>query len=415
MRVQRVLPLVVGALQVATPLLAGSKPVTVSPGDPSKLVLVGDACPTFSWGEVDGARGYELVIYRLGEEGEEAQPVLRQRISGSALGWTPSLDRCLERSGRYAWSVRAVGSKKASKWSGPRLFQVASGPSAAEFEAALDVVRSYLDGGRGAVPGTEAPDPGQTQVESEHGASASSPVLAGVSTTQLTVEGGVVAGSFTGDGSALTGVTPDDLACAMPGCVDTSEILDGTILFADLAGNGCGSGSGLSWTGTTWACTPLVPVGSVLMFSGATAGNFDGTGLGIAGTQFEGWALCNGYNNTPNLGGRFVVGVGSAGGPTYSLNDTGGEDTHTLTVAEMPSHTHTGTANSDGEHNHRMGERGFQTDGSDAADGSLDDTTLRTHDAGSHTHSLSISSAGSGQAHENRPSYYALGYIMRVQ
>jgi hypothetical protein len=111
--------------------------VTVSPGDPSKLVLIESRCPTFSWGQVDGAKSYQLIVYRLGEDGEEAQSVLRQRISGSALGWTPSLNRCLERGGRYAWSVRAVGEKAASDWSSPRLFQVASGTTTEELEAAL--------------------------------------------------------------------------------------------------------------------------------------------------------------------------------------------------------------------------------------------------------------------------------------
>ncbi len=62
---------------------ATGPPVAVSPGDASKLALIGDTCPTFSWGEVDGAKSYELVVYRIGEEGEEAEPVLRQTFAGS--------------------------------------------------------------------------------------------------------------------------------------------------------------------------------------------------------------------------------------------------------------------------------------------------------------------------------------------
>ena len=122
-------------------------PAAVSPGEASKLVLIGDACPTFSWGAVTGAKSYELVVYRIGEVSEvseEAGPALSQHIAGSALSWTPSLDRCLERGGRYAWSVRAIGKKGSSDWSPPSLFEVAPGPSQMEFEEALTVVHRYL-------------------------------------------------------------------------------------------------------------------------------------------------------------------------------------------------------------------------------------------------------------------------------
>ena len=42
-----------------------------------------------------------------GAESEEA-PVVRKTFRGLVNGWTPSLDSCFERGGRYAWSVRAV-------------------------------------------------------------------------------------------------------------------------------------------------------------------------------------------------------------------------------------------------------------------------------------------------------------------
>ena len=193
MRVQRVLPIAVCFLLAATAVVAGSKPVAVSPGDASKLVVIGDTCPTFSWGVVEGAKSYELLVYHVGEEAEDANPVLRETIAGSASGWTPSLDRCLERGGEYAWSVRAIGKKKASDWSSPSLFQVASGPSEVEFDAALQLVRSYLDAG-------DAVSRSRTlEAESKAGAGpmiealASSLVLEGPANPELTVDGEVLA------------------------------------------------------------------------------------------------------------------------------------------------------------------------------------------------------------------------------
>lgn len=118
-------------------------PVAVSPGS-STGSLIGDSCPTFSWGIVEQAESYELVIYQVEKDNEDTEPVLRQSFPGSVHGWTPSLDRCLERGGQYAWSVRAVRSKASSEWSAPSLFQVSSGPSESEFEEALQVVRQYL-------------------------------------------------------------------------------------------------------------------------------------------------------------------------------------------------------------------------------------------------------------------------------
>ena len=53
------------------------------------------------------------------------------------------------------------------------------------------------------------------------------------------------------------------------------------------------------------------------------AANFDGSGMGIVGTEREGWAICNGNNGTRNRNGRVSVAygtsfpiMGTAGSPT---------------------------------------------------------------------------------------------------
>ena len=148
-----------------------------------------------------------------------------------------------------------------------------------------------------------------------------------------------------------------------------------------------------------------VPSGIIAMWSGTNA------------SIPTGWNLCDGTNGTPDLRDRFIVGSGS----TYSTGDTGGADSVTLTEAQMPSHTHDGSSlgtNTTGAHSHTFqhnsnpsGGWGYQVTGSALANW----VTVTTSTAGNHSHSITgnTGSAGSGAAHENRPPYYALAYIMK--
>lgn len=76
-----------------------------------------------------------------------------------------------------------------------------------------------------------------------------------------------------------------------------------------------------------------LPIGAITAFSG----NFDSAGHPISsGTADTSWRLCDGGDGTPDLRGRFVLGVSDG----HSAGQTGGEATHTLTEAEMPAHSH---------------------------------------------------------------------------
>jgi microcystin-dependent protein len=57
---------------------------------------------------------------------------------------------------------------------------------------------------------------------------------------------------------------------------------------------------------------------------------------GAASAIPSGWNLCDGSNGTPNLVGKFIKG-GSTAGATGGSTSTG---EHTLTTAQMPSHSH---------------------------------------------------------------------------
>lgn len=153
-----------------------------------------------------------------------------------------------------------------------------------------------------------------------------------------------------------------------------------------------------------------VPIGCIVIWSGSEQ------------DIPSGWRLCDGVDGTPDLRDRFVV---CAGGNTHSVGSTGGEASHTLTTAELPSHTHGSgslSAVSDGSHTHSYSEAGEDTDRYGIGSGSnqvltgLFSSSSTTGSSGSHTHTISgtTGSTGSGAAHNNLPPYYALCYIMRI-
>lgn len=111
----------------------------------------------------------------------------------------------------------------------------------------------------------------------------------------------------------------------------------------------------------------------------------------------SGWAICDGTNGTPDLRDRFIVGAGNS----YSLKATGGANTVSLTADQNGPHSHSGTTSSSqqtvvpgsdllGTHSNNMGKWGTVN------------ITLTTE------------SSGKGAAHENRPPYYALYFIMKL-
>jgi microcystin-dependent protein len=142
----------------------------------------------------------------------------------------------------------------------------------------------------------------------------------------------------------------------------------------------------------------------------------------------SGWYLCNGANGTPDLRDRFVVGAGSS----YAVGATGGVANQTLSIANIPAHTHTGNTDSGGAHSHTITDPGhvhsytgtyntgqgtyysggvaYQTSATTAAA----TTGITINSGGAHTHSFTTGSTGSGTAFSILPPYYALAYIMKA-
>ena len=106
--------------------------------------------------------------------------------------------------------------------------------------------------------------------------------------------------------------------------------------------------------------------------------------------------LCNGQNSTPDLRGRFVVGYSNTDND-YDVNDTGGNKQQTLSINQIPSHTH---SYSSANHPTSSGPEQNQSGGPE------DRTTFNV--------SKTTGSTGGGQPVDVRPPYYALCYIMKT-
>lgn len=138
--------------------------------------------------------------------------------------------------------------------------------------------------------------------------------------------------------------------------------------------------------------------------------------------------------------GEFIMGASDA----YPAGTTGGSATHTQTVAEMPSHNHSGSTGSAGSHSHSAwtggagghnhtvsaaitNKNGPMMAGENSGYGQYADNGTPTtswvgdhthgvgmNEAGAHTHTVSIGSTGSGQAMSILNPYYALYIWVRV-
>jgi microcystin-dependent protein len=162
---------------------------------------------------------------------------------------------------------------------------------------------------------------------------------------------------------------------------------------------------GLAWTNTVTNANAQVVVAGTVSAAGFTGDGFAPVGSIVmwGSTNIPaGWVVCDGENGVPDLRGLFLVGAGTHEDDSYEVGDKGGADEVALAWGEMPPHKHSyETADDRTSHctptqwitnswwwqNSKNGEPGSAY-------------TVET---------------GNTQPHENRPPYYAVYYIMRVE
>ena len=241
------------------------QPAGVSPGDAARFTGTESRCPTFAWTAVEGADEYDLRVYAVdgARTDPTIEPVLRMALPAGATAWTPPTESCLQRGGRYAWSLRAVTAKRTvtakddSPWSVPLLFEVAALATSGELAPALEIVGGRLD----------RPEPVDVEMRLDGDSRSLEPGRApvGGSAVQgapLPIPAGSAAAAIKVDGEVRT-VTPDGSA-RLWGRGRTTEVF-GTI-FGGVLNVPCSNGSiqyGLSTTDVAWgAAAEACPAGT---------------------------------------------------------------------------------------------------------------------------------------------------------
>lgn len=260
------------------------------------------------------------------------------------------------------------------------------------------------------------------------------------SRANLTLPGGGSSGTITPDEpadidvlnenfrkiDAMLGATPVSTQTAIPANAMDGQVFwvrDKKQLFVYDADQGSGSPS-----------STLPPAGAIMQYAGATAP--------------EGWLLCRGQGVSrtlypelfaaigvtygpgngsttfavPDLRGRVPVGLNSGETEFNSLNKRGGAKTHTLTTAQMPTHTHTQSSHSHTIHGGNAGTNSRMRSGK-AEPASASSSAwhpwfgtgwnaidnVRTDGQAANIHHT-----GGGGSHNNIQPYVTLNYIISI-
>lgn len=173
----------------------------------------------------------------------------------------------------------------------------------------------------------------------------------------------------------------------------------------------------------------LVPVGCVQMYGGSSSPTgwllCDGSSVSKAGYPALYAVIGGTFGETttqfvlPDMRGRSPLGAGTGSGLTArAAGASGGTETHTLTIAQMPSHNHGGTTGiGGGSHAHGVpynnSTAGQNQYAQESNSGSIIDGSYNTNSTNiDHTHS--IASEGGGQSHNIMHPWLCLNFIIKT-
>ena len=156
----------------------------------------------------------------------------------------------------------------------------------------------------------------------------------------------------------------------------------------------------------------LIPAGTIIQSASITQpdGWFDCDGRSLLVSQYQYLfnALAYTYGgsslnfNIPDMRGRVAIGQGSGAGlTTRTIGAKNGEENHTLTVNEIPAHTHSLTRRSNPD------EGAYDT--GDAHQNESSAATTDRSDLGP----FNTSSTGSDQSHNNMQPFIVLRYLIK--
>jgi len=166
--------------------------------------------------------------------------------------------------------------------------------------------------------------------------------------------------------------------------------------------------------------TPQTPMtGQVTQYAGATAPNgwtfCDGSMLdpsvetalfAVIGTTYGGDGISN--FALPDFRGRSAIGSGQGASlSSFSLGDSGGAESVTLTTAQMPSHSH--NLRADSASGTVIGPAGHALANCQTFDNDFSENPTNVSMSAD-----SIQDTGGGQSHENRSPYLAINYIIAL-
>jgi microcystin-dependent protein len=194
-----------------------------------------------------------------------------------------------------------------------------------------------------------------------------------------------------------------------------------------------------------------MPLGSMIMYPVASAPNSKWLlceGQLLSNVVYPDLFAVIGYSfggsgisfNLPDLRSKFIAGYDSLGATEYqTIGQGGGQNSVTLTKAELPKHQHTignsdgGSISDPGDHNHRGGEsfntileggtlqpgdQSWDLEEGGVAGPDLYRTGLVPYADGAHTHTGETgdgtSDGLSGLAHENRPEFIVFPWAIKV-